>query len=87
MELSVISTVADSWGGYRIPRNEVAGSRGEMGRLSMAESASAVAARIAGKVVFLTSYFIYNGFLWLLKSLLGEEYRSVCSIVMHSESA
>jgi hypothetical protein len=52
MELSVRSVRANSWGGYRIPRTE-GPERGwtedEQGRLSMAESAAAVAARIAGR--------------------------------------
>jgi hypothetical protein len=52
MELSVRSARANSWGGYRIPRTE-GPERGwadeEQGRLSMAESAADVAARIAGR--------------------------------------
>jgi hypothetical protein len=51
MELSVRSVTPGAWGGYRIPRGGAGGQRqeeDERGRLSLAESAEAVAARIAG---------------------------------------
>jgi hypothetical protein len=55
MDMSVRTAASDSWGGYRIPRGADSGQRRgeseERGRLSLAESAGAVAARIAGKFV------------------------------------
>jgi hypothetical protein len=59
MDVSVRTAATDTWRGYRIPRGGDSGLRRgeeeeERGRLSLAESADVVAARIAGENFYLS---------------------------------